>query len=249
MDSRLPARVDLTPRISRWTRRRLDELARAELDGFVLKARSPSCGVHRVPFVGPAGVSRRVGAGIFARAFVDRFPLLPVEDEGGLQDPAIRENFVERIFCLRRYRDATKPRRSCGALVAFHLAHELQLAAHSPKLTKEMGTLTGTAKQVPAAELYPRYEELLVRTLALRATPGRSANVLRRAVGRLGKRLSPDEKREMLEAIEAYRQGRAPLIVPVTLLRHHVRRVGEPYLSVQSFLSPHPAETALRNHA
>lgn len=239
-------RTDMTPRISKWTRRRLGEFARSDLDGFVLKARSPSCGVRRVPVVGTDGVTRRVGVGIFARACMDRFPLVPVEDEERLRDPAIRENFVERIFCLRRYRDAMRGRRSRGALVAFHSAHELQLTTHSPKLAKQMGALVGSAKGTPASELYPRYEELLLRTLALRATPGKSATVLKRAVARLGKHLSPDEKREVLEAIDSYHSGQAPLIVPVTLLEHHVRRVGEPYLSTQSLLSPHPAETALR---
>ncbi len=241
--------IDHTPRMRRWAKKRLDELAREDLSGFVFKSRSPSSGMERVPVFDADGVPRRVGAGIFARAFMDRFPLLPVEDEARLHDPELRENFIERIFCLQRYRKALGKRRSRGALVDFHAAHKLEIMAHSPKILREMGRVIAHAKDVRPSELCASYEELLVKALGLKATPGKNANVLRNALGYFKKELTADERAEALEAVEAYREGYMPLVVPLTLVGHYVRKYGQPYLGQQSYLHPHPVELKLRNHA
>jgi uncharacterized protein YbgA (DUF1722 family) len=195
------------------------------------------------------GAPRKVGVGIFARAFMDRFPLLPVEDDGRLHDSAIRENFIERIFCLKRYRDMVASRGGAGALVEFHAAHKIQLMAHSPRHLTEMGRLVADAGRRDRTELVARYEELLMAALRQRATVRKNANALTHVMGYFKRVLSPDEKQELLEVIENYRGELVPLIVPVTLMRHYVRKYEEPYLSRQSYLEPHPLELKLRNHA
>jgi len=241
--------VDQTDRMLAWARRRAKEIEDADLAGFVFKSGSPSSGMERVKIFDANGVPRKVGVGLFARAFMDHFPLLPVEDEGRLHDDLIRENFIERIFCIKRYRDTVRAASTRGALVAFHTVHKLQLMAHSPKILAEMGKLVAHAKERKPAELFAEYERLLVDAMRLHATPGKNANVLMHALGYFKKDLAPAEKEEMLEVIEEYRLGYVPLVVPVTLLRHYVRKYEQPYLREQTFLSPHPMELKLRNHA
>jgi uncharacterized protein YbgA (DUF1722 family)/uncharacterized protein YbbK (DUF523 family) len=241
--------VDQTDRMLAWARRRTAELEREDLAGFVFKSGSPSSGMERVKVFDGNGVPRKVGVGLFAKTFMDRFPLLPVEDEGRLHDDLIRENFIERIFCIKRYRDTARAAETRGALVAFHTVHKLQLMAHSPKILAEMGKLVAGAKARKTAELFAEYERLLTGALRLHATPGKNANVLMHALGYFKKDLAPAEKQEMLEVIEEYRLEYVPLVVPVTLLRHYVRKYEQPYLREQTFLSPHPAELKLRNHA
>lgn len=241
--------IDHTRRLTGWARRRVRELERENLDGFVFKSRSPSSGMERVKIYDESGRPRGSGAGLFARAFMEHFPLLPVEDEGRLHDPDLRENFIERIFCLRRYRDAISPRRTVGALVAFHAAHKLQIMAHSPSLLREMGRLVATARKRDGRGLFAQYERLLLRAMALMATPGKNANVLHHALGYFKMNLGAGEKAEMLELIERHRQGLIPLLVPVALLQHYVRKYDQPYLREQTYLEPHPLELKLRNHA
>jgi uncharacterized protein YbgA (DUF1722 family)/uncharacterized protein YbbK (DUF523 family) len=240
---------DVTDRMKQWAKRRLKDLEGADLVGFIFKSRSPSSGMERVKVFDESGMPQKVGVGIWARAFMDHFPLIPVEDEGRLQDPALRENFVERVFCLKRYRDATRPRRSVGALVDFHSRQKLQLMAHSPAILKEMGQVVAHAKGRSITEVCAEYERLLMRALKTRATTGKNANVLQHALGYFKGVLTPDEKQETLEVIFDYRKSLLPLIVPVTLLAHYVRKYDEPYLASQTYVSPHPSELKLRNHA
>jgi uncharacterized protein YbgA (DUF1722 family) len=180
---------------------------------------------------------------------MDHFPLLPVEDEGRLHDPLLRENFIERVFCLKRYRDIMRPRRSRGALVSFHAAHKLQLMAHSQDTLREMGRLVARAGELSGDDLYGTYERLLMEGTKLKATPGKNANVLQHALGYFKRDLSPDEKREALDVIDGYRSEHVPLIVPVTLMRHYIRKYDVEYLASQSYFNPHPVELKLRNHA
>jgi uncharacterized protein YbgA (DUF1722 family)/uncharacterized protein YbbK (DUF523 family) len=242
--------VDHTERMKSWARRRLAELDTEDLAGYVFKSRSPSSGMERVsiyPIQG--GAPRKIGVGLWAAAFMEHFPLLPVEDEGRLHDPMIRENFIERVFCLKRYRDALRPRRSKGALVAFHAAHKLQLMSHSPTTLREMGRLVAGARGFSTDRLFDSYERLLMKAMRLAATPGKNANVLQHALGYFKRELAADEKQEALEVIEQYRGGHTPLIVPVTLLSHYVRKYGTSYLADQTYFNPHPIELKLRNHA
>jgi len=241
---------DFTEQMESWAARRLDALAREGLCGFIFKSGSPSSGLERIKVYPEGGGKQPVsykGVGVFARMFQERFPLLPVEDDGRLHDMGLRENFVERIFAVRRWQEA-RGRGGMGVLVEFHTRHKLLVLAHSTELYRQMGRLVADGKARAEAELFSLYEELLLRALRLLATPKKHANVLMHCLGYFKKQLGSDEKQEMLELIERYRTEQVPLIVPVTLLNHYVRKYQEPYLAAQAYLNPHPAELKLRNH-
>jgi uncharacterized protein YbgA (DUF1722 family) len=171
-----------------------------------------------------------------------------VEEEGRLHDPRLRENFIESIFTLKRWRAVRKDRMSRGRLVDFHTEHKLLILAHSSRHYTEMGKLVAAAKAIQPKDLFDRYENLLLQALKLPTTLKKNINVLQHIMGYFKEHLSKDEKQEMLEVIENYRRGDVPLIVPVTLLNHYVRKYEEPYLGRQIYLNPHPVALQLRNH-
>jgi len=243
------AQTDHTAAMKRFARKRARALRDAGLHGYVFKKDSPSCGVHRVKVYSQQGAAQRDGRGLFAQALIDALPELPVEEEGRLQDPRLRENFIERIFAQRRLRQLFRARWRSGEVVAFHTAHELQLMAHSPQAYRELGRLVGTHKRYERAAFRQRYESGFMRALARLATPGRTTNVLQHMAGYVSDRLEPALRRELTALIDDYRNGLVPLVVPVTLLHHHARRFAVDYLLGQVFLSPHPRELMLRNHA
>lgn len=204
--------------------------------------------MERVKVYGETGIPAKTGSGMFTKAFMDRFPLIPVEEEGQLQDPVLREMFVERVFTLRRLRDRIRQGLSRGNLVEFHTDHKLLILAHGRTRYAEMGKLVASGKEFPPGELYRRYLHLLTGALRIRPTPGRCADVLMHVMGYFRSVLSPDEKQELLEVIGRYRNRLVPLVVPVTLIRHYVRKHDVAYLKRQVFLNPHPVELMLRNH-
>jgi uncharacterized protein YbgA (DUF1722 family)/uncharacterized protein YbbK (DUF523 family) len=240
---------DLTEHMEEWSRKRLRELEREDLDGFIFKSRSPSSGMERVRVYDTKGVPRKVGVGIFAREFMRHFPLVPVEEEGRLNDPRLRESFIERIFVMHRYRTRVAREPSARALVEFHTAHKLLILSHSQRHHRELGRLVAEAGRAPLDELLQSYQTLLMAALKLKATPAKHANVLHHMLGYFKKQLSSDEKQELLEIIERYRSGYVPLVVPITLLAHYVRKYRPSYLEDQVYLNPHPLELQLRNHA
>jgi uncharacterized protein YbgA (DUF1722 family)/uncharacterized protein YbbK (DUF523 family) len=243
------AGIDHTERMERWAKARLDELSSLDLCGYICKKDSPSSGMERVKvYGGSEGIPARTGAGIFTRMFMDRFPRIPVEEEGRLTDPVLREMFVERVFCLRRFRDLLARPLSRGALVDFHTDHKLLLLSHDRGHYEEMGRLVAGAKTFPIGTLYRNYEEIFMAALAHKATPKRCADVLSHMMGYFREMLSTDEKKEMIEVIDQYRLRLVPLVVPVTLIRHYVRKYDVAYLARQVFLHPHPVELMLRNH-
>ena len=239
---------DMTDRMVRWARKRVVELEKEELGGFIFKSNSPSSGSERIRVYNEKGVPVKKGVGIFARIFMDHFPLLPIEDEGRLHDPELRENFLERIFTLKRWREALARKESRGNLVDFHTRHKWLISSHSPKHYQRMGKLVARAKDLPLRELFQQYQTLLTESLQLKTTPKKNANVLQHLMGYFREQLSPDEKQELLEMIDHYRQGDIPLIVPMTLINHYVRKYDPPYVKQQIYLHPHPLELQLRNH-
>ncbi|GAB4264376.1 MAG: DUF523 and DUF1722 domain-containing protein [Deferrisomatales bacterium] len=241
--------VDLTDRMEAWAARRVRELEAENLCGFIFKSNSPSSGMERVQVYGAGGAPVKKGVGLFARAFMEHFPLLPVEEEGRLHDPALRENFIERLFTLKRWREAVSGGRTRGRVVEFHSRNKLLILSHSPAHLREMGRLVAHAKELGDAETVRRYEALLMKALRLRATPRKNANALQHAAGYFKRVLTPAERRELRDVIEQYRTELVPLLVPITLLNHYVRKYGEPYLGIQTYLNPHPLELKLRNHA
>jgi len=239
---------DHTERMAAWAKKRTDELEREDLCGFIFKSGSPSSGMERVKIYDYNGVPSKIGIGIFARIFMDHFPLLPVEEEGRLHDPRLRENFIERLFALKRWRDELKEKPSLKALVAFHTRNKLLLLAHSPQHHRQMGKLVAGGKELPLKELYARYQEIFLEALRLKTTNKKHTNVLMHMLGYFKGQLSGDEKQELRELIEQYRLEALPLVVPMTLMSHYVRKYDETYLKDQTYLQPHPAELHLRNH-
>jgi len=244
----LRTRVDHTTRMKRWAKKRTAELEEAELCGFVFKSRSPSSGMRGVKIYTEAGMPNSTGSGIFAHAFMKQFPLLPVEDEGRMHDPGLRENFIERIFVYRRWQVYIKEGGSLGGLVAFHSDHKYLIMAHSQKHYSSLGKMVAGAKKMRKDALHSGYLGQLMEGLQLLATPKKNANVLQHMAGYFKEQLSAEEKKELLEVITSYHDSLVPLIVPVTLLKHYVRKYQEDYLARQVYLNPHPLELMLRNH-
>ncbi len=239
---------DFTDRMARWAGRRVTELEGEGLCGYIFKSGSPSSGMQGVKIYDANGIPSNRGVGMFAMAFMEHFPLLPVEQESRLHDPRLRENFIERVFAYQRWRGLLDERKSRGKLVDFHTRHKLQILSHSPKVHQAMGRLVARAAEVPLPEVYKQYQELFLKALSLVATVKKHASVLMHMMGYFKKQITSDEKQELLEIIERYRKEYVPLVVPVTLMKHYVRKYDQPYLKVQHYLTPHPAELQLRNH-
>lgn len=239
---------DITARMQSWAQKRVAELEKENLSGFVFKSKSPSSGMERVKLYDKNGVPNKQGVGLFAQAFMEHFPLLPVEEDGRLHDPRLRENFIEIIFTLKRWRESIAHGKTRGALVDFHSRHKLLILSHSPEIYRQMGKLVAGQMGLDIKETYAEYIALLMKGLRLKATVAKHVNVLQHILGYFKNPLSADEKQEVLQVIQDYRSGLIPLIVPITLLNHFVRKYEQPYLQQQVYLSPHPLELQLRNH-
>ena len=240
--------VDMTGRMTRWASQRVKELESEDLSGFIFKSRSPSSGMERVKVFTDKGQPVNSGVGIFARIFMEHFPRVPVEEDGRLNDPGLRENFIEAIFTLGRWRDLGREKRTPGKLVRFHTEHKLLLLSHSRKHYTELGRLVAAGRSMAPADLYREYGNFLVQALKLKATRKKNTDVLMHAMGYFKKELSHKEKQELLELIEMYRKEQVPLIVPLTLLKHYIMKYDQPYLKEQVYFHPHPLEVMLRNH-
>jgi len=240
--------IDNTDKMNSYAERRVIALGREELSGYVLKKDSPSCGMERVRVYGPSGMPSRDGSGLFAAALIRRYPSLPVEEEGRLNDPHLRENFVERVFAYRRLRSFFSSRWTLGGLVQFHTVHKLVLMAHSPKLYSELGQFVANAKRLERDKIPERYELAFMEALKKLATAARHTNVLHHMLGYLRPYLDGSARDELVTLIEDYRGGLVPLVVPITLFRHYVRKFDVAYLRGQVYLEPHPKELMLRNH-
>ena len=241
-------REDMTDRMVNWAKNKVVQLEKENICGFIFKSDSPSSGMERVKVYNEKSMPVKAGVGMFAGIFMEHFPLLPVEDEGRLHDPGLRENFIERIFALKRWRETLSNKNFKKSLIDFHTKHKLLILAHSPRHYQLMGKLVASQKSLAGKDIQKQYQDLLLESLKIRATSKKHINVLQHMMGYFKEQLSVDEKKELLELINNYRDGYIPLIVPVTLISHYVRKYDEPYLSQQVYLNPHPSELQLRNH-
>jgi uncharacterized protein YbgA (DUF1722 family)/uncharacterized protein YbbK (DUF523 family) len=242
------SRQDWTDAMEAWAAKRARTLTRLELCGYVLKKDSPSCGMERVKVRDEKGMARRDGSGLFAEALLRALPALPVEEEGRLNDPVLRDNWIERVFAYRRLRSLLGGSFGTGQLVAFHTAHKLQLLAHSPEAYRSLGRLVAGAKRMQRAELRRRYESEFMQALSVCATPRRHVNVLQHCLGYFKDRLDKKARAALAVQVADYREGLVPLVVPITMIRHYVDQLGVEYLAGQVYLEPHPKELMLRNH-
>ncbi|MBN1294077.1 MAG: DUF523 and DUF1722 domain-containing protein [Candidatus Latescibacteria bacterium] len=241
-------KIDYTDLMQSWGVKRLKELEKEDLCGYIFKSKSPSSGLERVKVYYKNGMPVHNGIGIWARMFLSHFPYLPVEDEGRLHDPGIRENFIERIFILKRWREMIVRGKTMNNLIDFHTDHKLLIMAHSPQLYRAMGKIVAEGKNHNIEELFHDYREHMIKAMQLKTTTKKNVNVLQHIMGYFKKNLSADEKQELMEIIESYHHEFIPLIVPVTLLNHYVRKYGQQYLKRQFYLNPHPLELKLRTH-
>ncbi|MFW5875079.1 MAG: YbgA family protein [bacterium] len=240
--------TDHTEQMRSWAQKRVKELEKENLCGFVFKKDSPSSGLMRVKVYNKKGMPEKKGVGLFAREFTRHFPLIPVEEEGRLHDPRLRENFIEQIFSLRRWRETVAKGPGIGDVVDFHSRNKLLILSHSPEYARAMGKLVAGAKQMDREAFRQAYEEQLIAALRLKPTVRKHINVLQHIMGYFKKQLSADEKQELLDILDRYKNGYVPLLVPMTLINHYVRKYDQPYLKAQTYLNPHPVELKLRTH-
>ena len=239
---------DWTDEMAAYAEAKVAELAGEDIDGFILKKDSPSCGMARVKLYNAKGMPTRDGVGAFARVLMERMTTLPVEEEGRLNDAGLRENFITRVYTYQRWRQLLREGLTPGQLVDFHTRHKLLLLAHSPKHYYEMGPLVAEAGARDLDELAAEYERLLMAGLAKPATKQRQVNTLHHLCGFLKDALDGEQKAELLDVIEQYRRGVVPIVAPLTLLSAHLRRVNHPWVTRQLYLSPYPRELGLRSH-
>jgi uncharacterized protein YbgA (DUF1722 family)/uncharacterized protein YbbK (DUF523 family) len=240
---------DWTDRMNRWSAKRSKELAVEDLCGYVFKKNSPSCGVFRVKvYTDKGNLALPPGRGLFAAEFARQYPLVPIEDEGRLHDPGLRENFLERVFAFRRLKDLFAGRWKRGAVIDFHSHEKYLLMAHSPQKLKELGQLTARIKDHTPTEFRDAYMAAFMEILEVKGTTRKHVNTLQHLAGYLREYLSAEERKRVLAVIEDYRQEIVPLIVPMTIVRHYIEMHDVPYVNDQTYLIPHPRELMLRNH-
>lgn len=239
---------DWTDRMNYYSRRRVAQLEKLELSGYILKNRSPSCGMERVKVTTDQGMPGKIGRGLFATALIEGLPLLPVEEEGRLHDPVLRESFVVRVFAYHRLQSLFRGRWKRGQVVAFHAAEKFLLLAHSPEHYTELGRLVAQVKVHSRAEFARLYREQYMAALALRTSVKKNVNVLQHIMGFLREPLDAPARQHLLQVIEDYRAGMVPLVVPITLLHHYLSLHGVEYMLDQVYLRPSPKELMLRNH-
>lgn len=242
-------KIDHTDKMNTWIAQRLSELDKDDLDGFIFKSDSPSSGMERVKIYDEKGNPRRTGSGLFAKAFMERFPIIPVEEEGRLNDIGLRENFIVRIFAFRRWKDLISMNPGPAEFIDFHARHKYLLMAHNPAILKVMGRLISGIKSQNRHEFITRYQNLFMEALRHKATVRKNVNVLQHMAGYFRKKMNSDDRKELQGIIENYGKELIPLIAPLTLILHYVRIYGENYLAGQYYLEPNPIELKLRNHA
>jgi len=240
--------VDHSDGMLKWAATKLKDLENDNLCGFIFKSRSPSSGISGIKVYTHSGMPSHRGTGIFGGAFMRHFPLIPVIDDGRLHDPQLRENFIERVFVYKRWKSFLTNNASVKDLISFHTEHKLLILSHSPKHLSSLGNLVANATRYDRKELFANYIQLLTEGIQLIATVKKNTNVLLHIAGYFKKLLSPDDRQELLEIIDRYHKKYVPLIVPIVIINHYVRKFDEPYLQKQYYLHPHPLEMMLRNH-
>ncbi len=240
--------IDHTKALNRMSVRRIRGLKQLDLSGYVFKKNSPSCGIEQVRIYNERGKQSGNGIGLFARSFMEQFPLTPVEDEGRLCDPTLRENFIERIFAYRRWQGFMQGRVTKQALVQFHTIHKYLLMAHSPQQYQELGRLVAQAHRQSPKTLANLYGPLFMKALAVKTTVSKQVNVLQHMLGYFKTRLSAQEKSELAGAIDEYRRELTPLLVPLTLIKHYAQVFEVSYLLDQVYLNHDPKELMLKHH-
>ncbi len=240
--------LDHTQKMNDWTKQRVRQLVDQGLCGYVLKRSSPSCGLERVKTYSASGFLNREGRGLFAAGLVEAFPNLPMEEEGRLNNPRLRENFVSRAFSCKRWMDLQREGLTYGRIMKFHERHKFLLMAHEQAGMRRMGNLLGRAgRSTPAKQLGKEYFDAFCEVMRHTPTRRNHTNVLQHIAGYFSEQMNADDRAELTDVIDRYRRDHVPLIVPITLIRHYVRKFDVVYLKDQVYLDPHPDELKLLN--
>lgn len=239
---------DWTHKMNRYAIQKVKKIDKQKLRGFILKKDSPSCGMERVRVYNDKGMAVRNGRGLFAKQLLDKNPLLPVEEEGRLNDPNLRDNFIVRVFAYDRLLNLFDNKFKRGEVVEFHSTHKYLIMAHSLKHYKLMGQLVAAIKNFKPNEFKEKYSTLFMEALQVKTTINKNLNVLMHIMGYMKNSLSSSDKKYILNIIEDYRNQLVPLIVPITLIRHYIEKHNVEYITNQYYLNPHPKELMLRNH-
>jgi uncharacterized protein YbgA (DUF1722 family)/uncharacterized protein YbbK (DUF523 family) len=218
-----------------------------ELSGYILKKDSPSCGMERVK-VYRKNAADRIGVGIYAKKLMENFPHLPVEEEGRLLDAKLRENFIQRVYIYVRWQQMTSQNFALKDIQKFHAQHKYILMSHDQKQAKELGSLLAQSSDQPVSQLAETYLEKMMITLKKIATRENHMNTLQHIQGYLKKDIDKDDKAELVGTFTDYKNGLLPLIVPITLLRHHFRKHPNEYITQSYYMSPYPGELMLLNN-
>jgi len=233
--------VDLTDKMLNYTNQVINGYS--NLDGFIFKKGSPSCGAYRVPVVvHKEGHRRNDGTGIFAQEFMKKFPWIPVEEEGRLNDAMLRENFFERVYALRRWHDIPDADNNLSGLINFHASHKLMLMARSQVEYRYLGRWVAETTYETLKERRQKYLEHFMFVMQKTVSKGKHVNVLMHIMGYLKKKISSEDKHELLTHFESYRKNHLPLTSLILLLKHHLRNYPDPYLESQHYLLPYPVE-------
>ncbi len=237
--------LDVTEDMNKWSEGAIEGMH--DLSGFILKNNSPSCGMERVRVYADKGAPSRDGTGLFAAALISSMPWLPVEEEGRLNDPMLRENFIERVFVFYRWQRMMSEGLSVSSVMEFHQRHKFILLAHDEEEYRRLGPLIAGANKKNLDQVASEYLLCMMTSLKARSSRKRHTNVLMHIMGFLKNKIDSDDKQEMIEVMDNYRHGKVPLIVPVTLMNHHLRRFPDEYISNQYYMAPYPEELMLRN--
>lgn len=232
--------TDYTVLLETWSEREIHQLTRLDPQGIILKSKSPSCGSDKTD-------DGHRAAGLFAAVLKEKMPLVPLIDETEFQDHSLRDLFVSRIFTLRRWRETRTGGINRARLVEFHTKNKLLLLSHSPENYRRLGRVAADPGPTSIETRAAHYEKELLELLKHKATEARHVNVLHHIAGYFRKKISENDRAELSQAIESYRQGLSGLAVPITLANHHAKKIKNPYLATQTYLHPHPLEIKLRS--
>lgn len=237
--------LDVTEQMNNWSESAVEEMH--DLSGYILKSNSPTCGMERVRVYDANGVPAKDGTGLFAVSLMKAMPWLPVEEEGRLNDSMLRENFIERVFVYHRWQRMIKTGLSVSRLMEFHQRHKSILLAHDEVEYRKLGPLIASTNKENINDIADEYLIRVMKCLKAKASRKRHTNVLMHVMGYLKSKITSDDKQELIEVLDKYRLGKVPLIVPVTLMKHHLRKYPNEYISKQYYMDPYPEELMLRN--
>lgn len=239
-------RLNYTEKLTAFGQQKAHE--HSDLCGYIFMKNSPSCGLFRVKVYQENGYpAAEAGRGLYADALKKAHPLMPMEESGRLNDPLLRENFISRVFAYYDWQQLVKIGLSHHKLINFHTRYKYTLMAHSPKDYGELGRMLADAGNHEVEAIAERYFAALMAVLSTIASRKTHTNVLMHIQGYLKKKLSSAEKQELADIIDRYRTAELPLIVPITLLKHHFNNHPDPYIAKQAYLQPYPDALSLRN--